>query len=216
MTDPSYRHYVIIIDRSGSMYSIREDAEGGVARFIEDQKALGGKATLSLYEFDDRHTAVHSFTPLDRVRKYVLVPRGSTALLDACGFAITQEGEKLAAMPAGERPGKVIVLIATDGGENCSREYSKEQVAKLTTTQNKVYGWQFLYVGANQDAFAEAGGMGIGGQAAMSYAATPAGTRSAYDSSSAAATRYASGQSADTYFTDDERAAASGQEPSDG
>lgn len=208
MTDPDYRHYILIIDRSGSMHRIRADAEGGIAQFVREQKALPGKATLSLYQFDTEHDTVYSFVPLAKIRKYTLTPRGGTALLDGVGFAVTSEGEKLAALPEAERPGKIVVVIATDGGENASREYSKAQVRDMTAEQQDLYGWQHLYLGANQDAFAEAGGMGIGGQSSMNYAATSDGTRSAYAAASAAATRFTTGAAADVSFTDAERAAA--------
>lgn len=214
MTDSGYRHYILIIDRSGSMHSVKDDAEGGIRDFISEQKALSGKATLSLYQFDTEHDTVYSLTPLAQVRKYTLSPRGGTALLDGVGFAVTSEGEKLAALPEGERPGKVIVVIATDGGENQSREYSKTQVRGLTTEQQSRYGWQFIYLGANQDAFAEAGGMGIASPGSLNYAASSVGTRSAYAAASAASIRYATGAAADTSFTDDERAAAAGEKDS--
>jgi hypothetical protein len=208
MTDPSYRHYVIIVDRSGSMQSIKDDAEGGIAQFAAEQKALPGKATVSLYEFDTEHDTVCSFIPLDQMRPYTLVPRGGTALLDGVGFAITSEGVKLAKMPADARPGKIFVVVATDGGENRSREYSKAQIRDMTAEQQSKYGWKFVYLGAKQDAFAEAGGMGIGGQSSMNYAANSRGTRHAYAAASASVSRYVTGAAPDVSFTDAERAAA--------
>lgn len=208
MTDPDYRHYVLIIDRSGSMSSIREEAEYGIRHFVSEQQALPGKATLSLYQFDTVHDVVHDFAPLDQVPPYTLVPRNMTALLDACGSAIAGTGEKLAAMSEHERPGKVIVLITTDGKENASCEYALDRVREMITAQQAGYGWQFMYVGANQDAFAEAGAIGIPAAATMDYAASSAGTRSAYAGASAAAVRYSQGASADMSYTDDEREAA--------
>lgn len=208
MTDADYRHYILVIDRSGSMHRIRKDAEGGINQFVKDQAALPGKATLSLYQFDTEHEAVYSFISLSKARKYTLVPRGGTRLLDACGFAITSEGEKLAAMPEGERPGKVIVVVATDGDENDSREYSRSQIWCMTAEQQELYGWQFLYLGANQDAFAEAGGMGISAAATLNYAANSTGTQKAYAAASASVSRYVGGQSASLSYTDAERTAA--------
>lgn len=206
MTDQDYRHYVLIVDRSGSMETIKDDAQGGINQFVKDQAALPGKATLSLYQFDTEHEKVHDFTTLSEAgANYTLKPRGGTALLDACGFAITQEGEKLAKMLESQRPGKVIVLITTDGEENSSHEYTKDRVKKLITGQQDDYGWQFSYVGANQDAFAEAGGLGIAPGAALNYAASGIGTNNAYAAASAASSRYVGGQSAFLAYTDDER-----------
>jgi hypothetical protein len=90
-----------------------------------------------------------------------LEPRGNTALLDAVGRAIVETGERLRALPENERPGLVVFVIVTDGQENSSREYTKARVKEMIEHQQNVYKWQFTYLGANQDAFAEAGGMGI-------------------------------------------------------
>lgn len=208
MTDPGYRHYVLIIDRSGSMVTIAAETQNGVRLFVDEQKKIPGKATLSLYQFDHAVDRIHGFIPLDAVGSYTLQPRGNTALLDACGLAITQVGEKLDAMPEGKRPGKVVVLIATDGQENFSREYKLSQIRDMITRQHDVYGWEFMYVGANQDSFAEAGNMGIAAHATMDYAETPVGTRNAWAGASASSARYASGQSDGVSYTDEERAKA--------
>jgi Mg-chelatase subunit ChlD len=208
MTDSDYRHYILIVDRSGSMNNIAADAQGGIRHFAVEQSRLPGRATVSLYQFDTEHEKVFGFADLSKVKKYELRPRGGTALLDACGFAITQEGEQLASLPEDERPAKVIVLITTDGGENASKEYSKAQVKELTTKQADDYGWQFTYIGANQDSFAEAGAMGISAAATLDYSATSGGTKKAYAAASSAATRYSSGLTTNTAFRPDERDAA--------
>lgn len=206
MTDQDYRHYIIIVDRSGSMNKIREDAQGGIREFAAEQAKLPGKATLSLYQFDNEHETVHKFASLSKVAGYVLVPRNTTALLDAIGFAITREGEHLAAMPEGKRPGKVVALIATDGHENASKEYSLGQVKELTTRQQNDYGWAFTYIGANQDAFSVAESMGISKAATLDYARSGVGTQSAYGAASAAASRYVRGPGGQSLsYTDDER-----------
>ena len=210
MTDQSYRHYVLIIDRSGSMVTIAKETQNGVRLFVSEQREIPGRATLSLYQFDHAHDTVHDFVALRDVPPYTLVPRGNTALLDACGFAITKVGVKLDAMPEEERPGKVIVLIATDGQENFSREYTLAQVRDMITRQHELYKWEFMYIGANQDSFAEAGQMGIPVVSTMDYAETPVGTQNAWVANSGSAGRYASGQSAGLYYTEQERAASKG------
>lgn len=210
MTDPKYRHYILIIDRSGSMHSIKDDAEGGINQFVKDHATLPGKATLSLYQFDTVHDTVCSFMPLGQVLPYTLVPRLGTALLDGVGFAITSEGVKLAKMPEDARPGKIVVVVATDGGENASHEYSNAQIQDMTAEQQSKYGWKFTYLGANQDAFAQAGGMGVSAQGTLNYAASDVGTRSAYAAASASVSRYMTNEATDLSFTDAERAAAAG------
>jgi len=148
---------------------------------------------------------VHDFAPLEAALSYELVPRAMTALLDACGQAITRTGEQLAALPEGDRPGKVIMLITTDGQENASQEYTRSQVRDLITRQQQEYGWQVAYVGANVDAFAEAASLGIPGERSLHYTATPRATHDSYRAASAASARYARGQSAGISYTDDER-----------
>jgi hypothetical protein len=94
-----------------------------------------------------------------------------TALLDAVGRAIAETGERLAAMPEPDRPGLVVFVIVTDGQENSSKEYTKPQIKEMVERQQNIYKWQFTFLGANQDAFAEAHGMGIAVMGAANYKA---------------------------------------------
>lgn len=212
MTDSDYRHYILVIDRSGSMKDIKADTEGGIRQFIQDQAALPGKGTISLYEFDTEHDRVFAFANIKTAPEYTLRPRGGTALLDAIGFAVTREGEKLAAMPEDQRPGTVILLIATDGDENSSHEYTKPQVKDLLTEQQEKYDWAVSYIGANVDAFSVAQGIGLAANSAMDYAPTARGTYGAFAAASSASLRMAkgrlAGQSVSFGYTDEERAAA--------
>ncbi len=97
------------------------------------------------------------------------MPRGSTALLDATGRLITEVGEMLAAQPEDQRPGRVICLIMTDGCENASRTWTLDQVKALITEQQRVYGWEFIFLGANIDAVGVAVAMGMDRRKAMMY-----------------------------------------------
>jgi uncharacterized protein YegL len=208
MTNPNYAHCLLIVDHSGSMQKIKDDAEGGVNQFVRDMAALPGKVTISLVEFDTTHDRVLDFADARTAPEYKLTPRGGTALLDAIGFAVTQEGEKLAAMPEDERPDKVAALIATDGRENASVEYTKPQVKELLVHQQEKYGWAVSYIGANVNSFAEAREMGIPLAATMDYAASGTGTRKAYGAASSAVRSYVGGQSAGISYTDADRDAA--------
>src|SRR5262249_53284967 len=114
-----------------------------------------------LVQFDTVYEFVHNAIPLRTVPQCTLEPRGNTALLDAVGRAIVETGERLRALPEEERPGLVVFVVVTDGQENSSKEYTKARVREMIEHQQNVYKWQFVYLGANQDAFAEAGGMGI-------------------------------------------------------
>jgi Mg-chelatase subunit ChlD len=126
-----------IIDRSGSMMSCQTDAEGGVNSFIKEQIQQPGECLFTMVEFDHEYNFVHKGLPINQVPSYKLVPRGQTALLDAVGQAISETGERLAAMPEEQRPGLVVFVILTDGQENCSREFNKVQIKEMITHQSK-------------------------------------------------------------------------------
>ena len=156
----------VVLDRSGSMQVCQSDSEGGLNRFIEDQKKQPGEAVFTLVQFDTEYEFVHRAIPIQTVPHCPLVPRGNTALLDAVGRAIVETGERLSKMNEADRPGLVVFVILTDGEENSSREFTLEKVREMISHQQSVYKWQFTYLGANQDAFAEAGSLGIVGAAA--------------------------------------------------
>jgi len=151
----------LVVDRSGSMEGIRDDAQGGVNSFIAEQAKAPGEALLTLVQFDTEYEFVHKGVPIRDVGKFELHPRGATALLDAVGRAVNETGERLARMAEADRPGLVIFVIVTDGQENSSREFNKQQVKEMIERQQNVYSWHFTFLGANQDAFAEAGNLGI-------------------------------------------------------
>ncbi|MBL8814443.1 MAG: VWA domain-containing protein [Planctomyces sp.] len=151
----------LVIDRSGSMQSIKSDAEGGINAFIEQQKQEPREANVTLVQFDNKYEFVHSGVPIRQVPPFKLVPRGSTALLDAVGRAINETGARLGALDESQRPGLVVFVIVTDGEENSSHEFSREQIREMVEHQQSVYNWRFTFLAANQDAFAAGGSMGI-------------------------------------------------------
>lgn len=160
---------VMVVDRSGSMQSIREEAEGGLNAFVEDQKKQTGDARLTLVQFDTEYEFVHDGMPVKDVPKFTLVPRGWTALLDAVGRAVVQTGARLEKLPESDRPGLVVFVVVTDGQENSSKEFKLAKVKEMIEHQQNVYGWKFIYLGANQDSFAEAGKMGFAAAGVADY-----------------------------------------------
>lgn len=197
----------LVVDRSGSMEAIRQDAMGGVNRFILDQGEKPGEAVLTLVQFDTEYEFVHRAKPIKGVPQYVLTPRGGTALLDAVGRAINETGERLAALPEANRPGLVVFVVMTDGEENSSKEFSKTQIKEKISHQQDKYGWQFVFLGANQDAFAEAGSMGMQAQAAANF--TPGKVLHAMAAASASVGRMRAqsiaSETIENAFTDSER-----------
>lgn len=182
---------VIVLDRSGSMSSIKEDMEGGLNQFFEDQKKEPGRANVTLTQFDTEYEIVYSGKDLKDVPAAELTPRNATALLDAIGRTIHEVGKRLADTDEADRPGKVIFLIITDGLENASREFTRTQVKTLIKEQIAKYSWAFVYLGANQDSFAEARSLGI--DIAVDYTADSVGTRAATEGMSKGVSRYRGG-----------------------
>jgi Mg-chelatase subunit ChlD len=152
------RSLIFLLDRSGSMQSCWDDTIGGFNAFVTDQAALGGK--LTLIQFDHEIYKVYQDVELKSVEpltRDTFMPRGSTALLDAIGTTIKEW--------SGDTP---TLIILTDGQENASTKFTKAHVKDLVEQKQKD-GWTVMYLGANQDAFAEAGAMGIAPATTMNY-----------------------------------------------
>jgi Mg-chelatase subunit ChlD len=160
---------VLVVDRSGSMASVKEDAEGGINAFLAKQAKQPGEALVTLLQFDTEYEFLYQGVPIEQAPKYELNPRGMTALLDAVGRAINETGERLAKMAEEDRPSLVVIVVMTDGQENSSKEFTKSQLKKMIKRQQNEFNWHFTFLGANQDAFAEAGGMGIQAAGVANY-----------------------------------------------
>lgn len=178
---------ISIVDRSGSMQSILDDAIGGFNTFLAAQQRQPGEAKLSLILFDHEYKVVHQAVDIQQVEPLnqdTYVPRGSTALLDAVGKTIDAVGERLAATAESERPSQVIVSILTDGYENASQTYSKPKVAEMIKHQTEKYSWAFEFQAANMDAFAAAKELSIAPDRVVQFEATSEGVREAFDQQS--------------------------------
>jgi hypothetical protein len=169
MTRADLTHLYFLLDRSGSMQSIKNDTEGGFAAFIDEQRKSTGECRVTLAQFDNEYEVIYSGRPLADVPPLDLQPRGSTALLDAMGRLVTSAGTEMAAMADDERPGTVIVAILTDGYENASREWTHPAIKALVEQQTKDYAWQFLYMGADQDAIEVGASLGVSADASVTY-----------------------------------------------
>jgi hypothetical protein len=173
----------IVLDRSGSMMAVASDTIGGFNHFLDEQKGVPGQATLTLNQFDnvfERIIEAGNIQTAPPLCRETFKPRGYTALFDAIGRSINDTGGRLAAMPEPERPGKVIVVIITDGMENASREFTRDAVDEMIRHQREKYAWEFVFLGANQDAIANAAKIGIKPAAAMTFAANSRGTSRAF------------------------------------
>ena len=173
--DNNYTHISLVVDRSGSMTDVRDDAQKGIDTLLTDQFAQDGKLTVTLTQFDDKIDTVKRLAR--KIFKYQLQPRGWTALLDAVGQEIVKTGEDLAALPEDERPAKVLFVVVTDGYENASKEYNTEKIKALVDTQKNDYNWEFQFIGADQAAWAGA----QLGMATTQYVGTATGTQTMYN-----------------------------------
>lgn len=174
---------VFILDRSGSMESLTEETIGGFNSLIEKQKNEEGDAMVTAVLFDDMYEILYDHIPINQVKRLTrkeYYARGCTALLDAAGRTITNVGKRLAETKEEERPGKIVVVITTDGYENASREYTKPQIRAMIEHQRDVYKWQFMFLGANIDAVSEADSLGIRPCMSATYSATNAGVNSTF------------------------------------
>jgi Mg-chelatase subunit ChlD len=175
-------HIAVLLDRSGSMDAVKDETISGFNYFLKEQKDVGDNASLTLVQFDSESTDVvheaRAVRDVPNLNGDTYQPRGSTPLLDALGQTINSTGRTLAAIPEPNRPDKVVFVVITDGQENASHKFTKSQVKEMINHQMAKYNWQFVYLGANQDAFAEAGAVGIGAANAANFA--PAYTEMAY------------------------------------
>lgn len=204
-----------VLDRSGSMEKVKDDTMHGFNAFIQAQRALPGECVASLVQFDDVYEPIYTAKPLSEaplLSEANYVPRGFTAYLDATARTIIETGKRLAAMPEDQRPQKVIFVILTDGIENASQEFRGEagraKVFEMIGRQRDVYQWDFVFLGANQDAIKVAAEINISAGSSMTYAANSAGTQWAFKSVSAytARNRSAAGAAAgQSVFTAEDR-----------
>jgi len=132
--------------------------------------------------FNHRYELVHEGVDLQaapELESTTYAIGGTTALLDAVGMTIDSVRNRIAGLPEAERPAGVIVAILTDGLENSSREYTRQEVFDRIR-QQQAEGWEFVFLAANQDAVQEGGTIGIPTQDARAYAHSGEGVREAW------------------------------------
>jgi len=169
---PDHSHITLIVDRSGSMSSVRSDAEGGVNEFVRQQSEVPGTASLLLVEFDapldDReglpswYHVVHD-GPIGATPSYKLSPRGNTALLDAIGRGITETAEWLGGLPDDSQPEHIFFVVQTDGHENASRDFARDAVQAMIKQRTDEDHWEFVFLGMGPDTWGQGHDLGFAG-----------------------------------------------------
>ncbi|MCD7721916.1 MAG: VWA domain-containing protein [Prevotellaceae bacterium] len=165
---------VVILDRSGSMSSIRQAALSGFNETLrgiqqaQKQFAETQDHFVSLLTFCSCHMDnVYDKTPALEARELTPAdyePCCCTPLYDAMGLTITSMRDYVKNIP----DATVVVTIITDGMENASREYSAKAINNLVKDLRKE-GWTFTYMGTNQDVIEEAAKMAINNTRSFSY-----------------------------------------------
>ena len=156
---------VYILDESGSMGSVKDDTIGGFNEFVEQQKEIEGDAIFTLIKFSDYYKVIEQGTLLESVKplnKETYSPSYSTALLDAVGKTINEVGNRHDTLDEDEKPSKTLFVIVTDGHENSSEEYLEEGIiAKMVKNKRDKSGWEFLFLGADIDAWGSGRNLGF-------------------------------------------------------
>lgn len=204
MTDKNYRHKLVIVDRSGSMFSCAHEMRAALDSYFDESAKVEGKTLVDYVQFDNVYEHVLRDTPVTEARA-TLNPRGATALLDAVGKSVTELGARFAALPEHARPDAVEVVVVTDGYENASKEWTASAVKELVERQRDEWNWDFVFLGANLDAPTVAAGFGFDPNKSITY-----DTRNIASASAALnnyTTRSAKAGAAGNTFTYEEREA---------
>lgn len=174
---------VFILDRSGSMSGFEEDTIGGFNSTVEAQKENVGRVYVSAVLFDNFSEVIYDRVDISEIKamtKKDYTVGGGTALLDAAGDAIHHIGNIHKYARREDVPERTIFVIATDGMENASRRYSSSEVKKMITRQSEKYGWEFVFLAANIDAFEAAEEIGIRRNRAAKYSQTKKGIKKSF------------------------------------
>lgn len=175
---------VFILDRSGSMSGLERDTIGGFNSILEKQRKEPGDAVISTVLFDNETEVIHdraAITDVPNLTDKEYYVRGCTALLDAVGGAIHHIGNVHKYARKEDVPEKTLFIITTDGMENASHRYTYDKVRYMIERQKERYGWEFLFLGANIDAAAEARRFGIDESMAVNYHCDKIGTALNYE-----------------------------------
>lgn len=170
---------IFILDKSGSMNYLTQSTIDGYNNFVKEAKVSMPDAKLTTILFNDRYSVVvedKTMTDVKQMTRYEYHAEGMTALFDAVGKAVKTIEEKV--LLSKDVVDKVIFVITTDGQENSSKEYTGQAIKDMIEYSRNSYGWEFLFLGANIDAFAFGSSIGI--MHTSQYTANDIGTRSLY------------------------------------
>lgn len=169
------------------MSQIEADTKGGFNSFLDEQREEEGKATVTLHDFNSCVDCLYQQSPIAEAPELDsdnYTPGGKTALHDALYTAMSETADQVSTLDGEDRPENVIIVVLTDGKENAS-ETPQERVREQVKYRREEHGWEFLFIGANQDAALTANKMGIDADRSLNMAHSGEGAQAAYDSASA-------------------------------
>jgi len=178
-------HVTFVLDSSGSMRAIEADTRGGFNSFLDDQRAEDGDATVTLVDFNTNVDVTYRERAIENapeLTEAAYTPSGGTALHDAIVTAIEEADGQFGGMDDAQMPENVIIVVLTDGKENSSKTPTPTVRKMIEARQEE--GWEFLFIGANQDAALTGENIGVDKQQTLSMDASSEGTQAAYDSAS--------------------------------
>ncbi len=194
----------VILDRSGSMQGMADAVITGFNEFVKLQEC----GRISLVQFDHEYEEVFNQIPVKEMpdlTRATFKPRGMTALNDAIGKTIDSIGTRLALLPKLSRPEKVVIVIITDGFENNSKSYSQAKVSDMIKHQRDKYSWEFVFIGANQDAVMTGMGYNIPANQSITYMPTMDSVLSVYSATAKSVSNFTSGLAKHVDYTDEDR-----------
>jgi uncharacterized protein YegL len=212
---PDETHVAVVLDRSGSMAAIADEVINGFNGFVADQAATPGVCRLTLVQFDTEKPfdVITDAVPIAEVAPFdhnSFQPRGGTPLYDAVANTIVRLDKRAEYRAGKDLPAEdVLVLIITDGHENSSTDWTREQVFDMITARQE-QDWTFAFIGANQDAYAAGAEIGAAHGSSLQYEADSEGTSDMMSRTSLATSAWRSSSRSerrsaqDEFFTDDE------------
>lgn len=187
------KEVVFIIDRSIAMCGLHDAVVKEFNSMLEEQQSLEGKALVTTVLFHDRCELFHDRIDIRAAESLTGVDytvRGNAALLDAIGKSIHKFRKVWHGKKAEFRTEKVMFIIITGRVDNASSRYTEEMIRQRITYREQKYGWEFVFFGANMDAAAEAGKIGIAANRAKDYSADAAGISTVYTAVSSILTAF--------------------------
>ena len=186
---------VFILDKSGSMSESEKDTIGGYNSFLAKMRKNNTNSLVTTVLFDNNYEKLYDRVNISNVKKLTekeYYVGGCTALYDAIGKTITELDRK--------HPEKVLFVITTDGMENASKEYNKNNIKKLIESHKN---YEFIFLGAGIDSYSEGASIGIKEDNISNYTKSKRGISNMFNAVGVACKKMTLGEELDASWKDD-------------